>query len=48
MIQIGEYRLIPIGTSFWSIANQSNLSSNSDEYKIPEPQFIDFVYGGVQ
>ncbi len=30
-MKIGEYRLIPKGTEFWSINNQSVLMSCSDE-----------------
>lgn len=28
---IDEYRLIPKGTKFWSISNQTTISSDSDE-----------------
>lgn len=31
MSKIGTYRLIPKGTKFWSINNQSVLSSSADE-----------------
>jgi hypothetical protein len=30
-IKIGEYRLVPQGTAFWSINNQTNLISTKDE-----------------
>lgn len=29
-IKIGEYRLVPKGTKFWSISNQANISLDED------------------
>lgn len=30
-MEIGEYRLIPKGTKFWSIKNQTTIMTDSDE-----------------